>query len=299
MKMIEPMTVTAANLLDSNVPINEIPWTAGTYSSGTQRSVGIELYEVVVPSTTDEPIAGSKKTPKTWFKIGNINRFNAFDGFLFKGSEVASGTMFWRVQTEAIANSVALFNVDADSATIRFRRQSDDTILQEQTIELIGRDDPETFWEWAFDPFESIDRLLILDGPSGANQIVEIEIDGGLTASSVGEIFIGNLQEIGETLYGTDEEINDFSLITRDDFGNLNFLPRPASDRISYIIRLKRKKDAARVKKLLLSRLAVASVYIGSEDYPNSVTAGIPRNIRMRRVGPEDTEILFEVEGFI
>ena len=299
MKMIEPFDVTPARVLESTVPITETEWTAGTYETGTQRYVGAELYEVVAtPSTDTEPLAGAELDPPAWLRVGAINRFAAFDGLLGRPSEVASGVMSWRIHGAGLVNGVALFGLVGETATVRIRRQSDDEVVLERSWRLLGRGVPTTFWEWAFLPFEETDTALVTDGPSLIDPIVEIEVDGGASRAALGEAFLGKIQRLGVTLYGTSVEVEDFTRRERDPFGNFVIVGRPSTRIVRYTVSV-RNSELSRVDKLLRARLARPTVYIGDEGFPTTVLPGFPRNIQSVPLGPTVSEMLFEVEGLI
>ena len=299
MKMIEPFDVTPARMLSSTVPITETEWTAGTYTTGTRRYVGADLYEVVAtPDTSTEPVAGAALDPPAWLRVGAINRFAAFDGIVGRPAEVASGSMFWRIQGVGLVNGVALFGLEGETATVRIRRQADDEVLLARSWSLRGRGVPTDYWEWAFRPFEETDTALVTDGPSLTNAIVEIEVDGGPSRAALGEAFLGTVQQLGVTLYGTSAEIEDFSRRERDPFGNFIIVGRPSTRLVRYTVSV-RNADLSRVDRLLRARLARPTVYIGDEGFLTTVLPGFPRNIQSVPLGPTVSEMLFEVEGLI
>lgn len=298
MKLIEPITVNAANLTSSTVPITETEWTAGTYATGVQRYVGIDLYEVAAtPDTTDEPTAGAAKATPTWFRVGTINRFAAFDGIANRPSAVASGSMQWIIQTTGYVTGFALFNLEGESVTVRFRNSSA-AIIFEQSWSLTGRGIPTTWLEWFTAPFDQTFQVAVTDAPSTLSPEVEILIDGGSNPASVGEIFLGTVQILGTTTYGTSIEIEDFTTRERDAFGNFVIRERLSTSIVSYTVVVEKSRMQF-VDRLLRSRLAKPTVYVGDENWPTTIVAGFPRNIQTVPVAPSISEMLFEVEGLI
>ena len=300
MKLIEPFEVTPARLLSSTVPITETEWTAGTYNTGDQRYIGADLYEVVAtPSTNDEPVAGSKKDPPTWFRVGTINRFSAFDGIVARASEVASGSMEWRIQAEGVVTGFALFGLVGETVTVRLLRQSDETPLYERTWSLAGRGHPTTWWEWFFAPFDTTTQVVVTDAPTATAPIIELEVDGGSGPARLGEAFFGLVQRLGVTLMdGTGTEVEDFTSRVRDPFGNFAIRARPSTRIVTYSVSLENSRLGF-AERTLRGRLAVPTVYVGDEGYPTFTVVGFPRNIQTVVLGPTVAELLFEVEGLI
>lgn len=298
MKILTPFQVEAEDILDSNVPITEIEWSAGTFTLGQQRYIGAILYEVVAASTTESPTTGINSEPPTWIEIGTINRFSAFDGILGRPSTVASGTMEWEVQADGFVNGIALFGISAEDVTLRVIRPDTEAVLFERTYITQGRGQPGNLWEWFFNPFKATLQIIETEIPTLLNPIVEIEVNGGGGPASLGECLIGEVDDLGTTLVGSGVEIEDFTRKTRDQFGNFVIAARPSSRLVRYSVLVDRS-DLPRVEQLLRARLAEISVFIGTEGDPTLTVAGYPRSIQMPFTAARQVEMFFEVEGII
>ena len=75
MRIIEPITITDAILLGSNVPETDAPaWDVGaTYAADDQVIRGHAIYQAVAASTGHDPLADTTST--YWVRLGATNRW--------------------------------------------------------------------------------------------------------------------------------------------------------------------------------------------------------------------------------
>ena len=294
MKIIPPLTVTP-NELTSNVPIEETEWTADTYSTGTERYVGTDLYEVVaVPDTADEPVAGAAKEPPTWIKVGKINRYKMFSFVIGEATTVAS-PLEVKVNFPFLINGVALFDLRATSVQVVVEDPVEG-IVYDETQQLADPTGINNWFEYFFRPYALKSDAVFTDLPSFATSDVNVTVINTDGDVKVGEMIVGRIEDIGITLQDFTFGIEDFSRKERDIFGNFTIIERRFAKVASYDVFIQNPDVNAAFNQLARVR-AIPTVYIGADDMPETVVLGFYKDFSILRTGPVTSEMTLEIEG--
>lgn len=292
MKIIVPRPFDASKIT-TNVPLTESAWTAGTYGLGDRRydPATFNLYEVVVASTTDSPTVGYAKDPKTWDRVGKINRFACFDGIV--GHPTVGTDIDMTIDADgSVANGIALFGVTGESIQITMTDPVDG-IVYDETFDLVDNSGVGSWYDWYFSPIIDAPDRVVTDLALYGTAEIRIRITGDGT---IGEFVLGQITDLGETTYGTQVGILDFSRKDRDTFGNSILIQRAFAKRITYAAQVQTSR-VAYVNKVLASRRALPTVYIGSATHPETITYGFFRDFTITLQGPVISECNVEVEG--
>ena len=296
MKLIRPMTVTTGNLT-SNVTITETAWTAGTYTTGTQRYVGTDLYEVVAtPSTATEPTAGAALVTPTWFLVGKINRWKMFDQII-AGGTVRASPVTVTVVADGVANAVALFGLTATSVSVSVVDAIDGTVYS-VTRDLTDNSAVVDYWNWFFEPIVRSTSTVFTDLPTYTDAAVTVSVANAGGSAIVGEMVIGKVAELGITAFGLSYGIRDYSRKERDSFGRAIIQERRFARLVSYDILVPRI-SAAFVDELIASVRAAPIVYIGDENQAQTIVYGFFSDYGVLMNNPALMEMTLEVEGLV
>ena len=297
MKIVTPIPITSSILTASNVAITETAWTAGTYTTGTQRYVGTTLYQVVAsPSTTDNPTVGVSATPPTWKAVGAINRFKMFDNII-NTQTVKAGTIAITVNPGQLVNAAAFFGLQGNTINVTMNDPTEGVVYNEtQSLQ-----DNTLIVDWYAYFFEGIYQksdAVFVDLPSYVNATMTVTIDAGAATASCGEMVIGRQSTLGLSNFGTSVSIQDYSVKTTDDFGNIVIEQRAYSKRADYDVTVETPRIAA-VQKLLADIRTTPTVFIGSQDNPETVVYGFYKQFNIVISTPTLSDCSIEVEGLI
>lgn len=294
MKIITPRAFDPAKITTTNLPLSETVWAAGTVAAGTRRYVlpSYDLYEAAA-STADNPVTGAAADPATWTKVGKVNRFAAFDNILGNPS-TGTGIVISIAPDGSVTNGLALFGLSGATATVTVVDPTDGPLYSR----VLSLQDESGVFDWGtyfFSPVIAQPDHVLTDLPLYGTATVTLTMTG---AGAVGELVLGQVTELGGTGFGSQVNILDFSRKDRDVFGNAILIPRAYADRVTYDGKVLTAR-AAYVRRILASVRAVPTVYIGSEQHPETVVFGFFRDFTITLSGPMVSDCSLEVEGLI
>ena len=296
MQIIPPILIGPDELDQSNVAITETPWEAGTYDTGVQRSVGIDLYEVVaVPDTSDEPVAGAAADPPTWIRLGVINRFRMFDFVIGEKTVQTGGPIDVTLDAGGLNNGVALFEVEASSVQV-IVDDPVEGVVYNKTANMVDNSNILDFYDYFFAPQNTRTEVAFVDLPAYASATIQVIIDNGESDTSVGELIVGRLNELGVTLLDFNQRIEDFSRKERDVFGNFIIVERRFAKIATYGVSMA-NSFVPFVFNAMSSVRARPVVYIGDDAQEETITLGFYDDLNILRQGPTVSEMTLEVQG--
>ena len=268
MQIIRPYTITES-VVTSDVAITETLWTAGTYTAGDQRYYGIILYEAI-STTTDRPDIGAALATPTWLNIGNINKFKMFDG---KTDSPTTDTteMVVSVELAGIVNAVACLNLLGQTIKVDVIDSVDGNVYSE-TKTLIEDLVVTNWYQYFFEPYSLKPDIVFLDLPAYPAAEVKLTLTGS-GAIEFGEAVLGQLVNIGTSVFGTSVGINDYSRKDTDDFGNFIITERRYSKKADFDVVIE-PIDVTKAQLTLASLRATPAVYVGTEEYQSTIIYG-------------------------
>lgn len=295
MRIIREDVVTPATLT-SNVPITETEWTPGTYTLGQQRYVGTDLYEVTAASTTDDPIAGEAKEPKTWVRIGKINRWKMFSELVAEQT-VHPSPLTLEIVTAPTTNAIAVFGVDAGSVEVVTYSEGVETGRASKPMTNVY--EVTNLFEYFFQPITRIEEGVILDLPSYGTDRIVITLTSDGTPVSIGKLVIGEAVTIGQTALDVVAELEDFSERVRDPFGGFGtVVERLYARNASYTVFIPAAKVPA-VHRQLAAVRAKPTVYIGDPNSPETIVMGFYKAVSTVRLSRDLSKMTMDVEGVV
>lgn len=298
MFVIDPYTIPVGDLT-SNVDIAETEWTVGTYSLGEQRYQGIILYEVIVSSTSDEPSVGVDADPPTWKVVGNINRWKFYDqkvGTVTSNSDTIEMSI---ADPSTLVNGLAMFNIKGREVTLEVSEDSEGVVYS-STIGLIESQPITNWYDYFFEPYSQREDVSFTDLPAyfGSGVDISITIDNTGDTAELGEVVLGKLSFLGDTLYPLTTGIRDYSIKDTDDDGNFIIKTKPFSKYADYAISV----DAgfmAYVQRTLASLRGTPTAYIGDNDLATSVVYGYFKDFQIVFDTPPLASCSLRIEGLV
>lgn len=269
--------ITGSGLLYTNVTNPYSEWSsATTYSLGQTVVVGTYTGSntvTVASSGTYRSLTNSNlnnnplTSPSNWIRLGPTNQFAMFDNVV---SSVTSGTSdITFVLDSTSVDSIAVLNAIASKIACAVADHSySETYLGNvayyRTTQLSGTESLDWYSYFFFDEDTQKTQALYLDIPQVVDGIITIKITGSGTVSA-GSIISGQIKEIGQTQYGVNTGIIDYSRKETDEFGNTSLVVRNYSKRMNAKVFLT-NNNLNRVQRLLYSIRATPVLWIGSSD---------------------------------
>lgn len=269
MKMIAPMTVTDSNLLSSNVPETDAP----VWLIGTTYILGAEVMVLSVHKVYRSARAGnSGNHPVTddgtnWIELGATNRWRVFDKKIRNLTEQLD-EITYEIIPETTVTGIGFLSLGAAYIKVEVFDSSDVLLYTRELnrYESVSIIDYYTFFTTDFS-LEDVADAVFSDVLGYADNRIVITIRAENPAASVfvGQLVLGTVYTLGETLTGTSIGIRDFSIKGSDIFGNSIIVERPFADTVNFNFALD-PNNARRVRNLLARQRAIPSLYFAGEE---------------------------------
>lgn len=288
-------TMTGTGLAYSNVAINDYPvWSAGTYTLGTRRIEGLKVYEVIVASTTDQPSVGAALVVPSWLLIGYVNRYKMFDNIISTQTANANSIQV-AVTPGAIVNAVAVFGVTGSFVTVCVD-DAYEGIVYETTKSLQDYTAIVDWYAYFFEDVSLRTDMVFLDLPSYGSATITVTIEG--TNAECGEVVMGKQKILGVSNFGSAISIQDYSVKSRDDFGNTIIVQRAFSKRAEYDVTIE-TAAVSFVQKALADIRTTPTVFVGEESKAETIVYGFYRSFNIVLSNPSISDCSIEVEGLV
>tara|TARA_R110000764_G_scaffold41966_4_gene94434 strand:+ start:382 stop:1290 length:909 start_codon:yes stop_codon:yes gene_type:complete len=300
MDIIKPIIVTDSVLTSTNIPENDYAeWASGTTYNINQKVISVtthRIYSSVINSNTNNDPTTDDGT--NWLNIGATNRWRAFDQYISDPvTNVTSIEYTLTPPTGSTPSAVSLFNLKGISATVTVT-DSVDGVVYNQTISLTDNRNIIDWYSYFFAEQVQREEALFIDIPPYIGAVVGVTVtqETGLTAN-LGQLVFGFLTDLGATVYGTSIGIEDYSIKSRDAFGNAIIVERNFSQTVDFDVRLE-TQTARKVQKTLAALRATPVVYLGSTDVSyGTLVYGFYRRFDITLETPSYAFASIEVEG--
>lgn len=300
MQAIEPLTITDSILTSSNVAEDDYSeWASGTTYSFGNRVIVVSVHKVY-ESASNSNIGNNPTTDDgtNWILVGATNKWKAFDQKLSDPATNTDSITYTFTTTQSLVNSIAFFNLSADSVQITVTPSGsgaavyDETFLLQDTTSIIN------WYTYFFEPAGEKEReLLVTNLPSYSSATIVVTITDTGNTAEVGQIVLGNLIRLGRTGYGTTVGIEDYSRKERDAFGNAIILQRAFAQKANYEVEIT-TQDTRRVQRFLSNYRATPVVWIGNQDTSYGlIVYGFYTQFSINLATPSVSYTTIEVEG--
>ena len=274
MKIIRPITVNDAALISSNIPETDY----AAYSSGTTYALGArvivvaanvhKIYESLQAGNLNHTPASS---PTYWLEIGATNRWRMFD-YSVTSQSTNANSIDVTIQASGRANAIALVNVDAATVQVIMTDATEGEVYNAtySLVSTAGIDNPYAYF---FEPIVRLSDYAILDLPPYYAATIQVIVSAPGATVSLGGLLIGQQLKVGELQYGAEVGIVDYSVKTRNAFGDFVILERAYSKRATFPVMIT-KSMVSHIEKMLGQYRATPIVYVGSELYGATLIFG-------------------------
>jgi len=297
MMLIRPMLVNDAALTACNIPETDyMAWLVGTtYALGARvRVVGTnvhKVYESLQASNTGHTPASS---PTWWLEVGSTNRWQLFDQSITSQASNAN-TIDVTLACIGRIDSVAALNINAASARV-IMTDAVDGVVYDKTISLVSDSGINDWYAYFYEPVVRKSDFVAADLPPYSAPALQVILTDTGNTVLCGAMVVGFKKDIGGTQYGAKVGIQDYSVKTRDAFGNYSILERAFNKNASYSVMVD-KAYVDQLHQLLASYRATPIVYVGSDQYSSTVIYGFYKDFGITISYPMYSVCTIDIEG--
>jgi hypothetical protein len=297
MKIIRPMTITDAVLASSNVPETDYAaWSAATTYADDAYAIIVsadthQVWQSIAAGNLNHPPATS---PTWWALVGATNRWRMFDQSTTSQTSNADSIAV-SLDTAGRIDAVALMNVDAAEASITMT-DAVAGVVYDRTVSLVSTSGINDAWSYCFEPIVRRRDLVLDDLPPYANAQIDITLSAPGSTVKCGNCIVGLSRSIGDTQRGARLGIQDYSLKTRDAWGNYTVTERAYNRTASFLVQM----DAALVDEvtaLLATYRATPIVYLGTTRYASTAVFGFYKDFTVEIAYATRSVCSLDVEG--
>jgi len=252
-----------------------------TYAAADAVQYGLRTYESLQASNTGHT---PDSEPTWWLDTGATNPFKLFDGAVSKKAVAPGSAAITVVKAPSNVNAVAAIGAQ-DTLSIHL---------------LYGNGNTDVYS--AYSDGEPEVTYLAEGNGTIITLVASNAVDGGPPLPdhpAVGELVAGTLQTIGETQYGVEIALIDYSKKEADEFGDVVFVERAYSLRMTANVMVEKADFNASLRSLLDAR-ASPGVWVASDDQDYDVGAviyGFLRDMRAVIAYPTASLYSLEIEG--
>lgn len=298
LKVLKPITITDARLHSSSVPeADHAAWVSGAAYAVGARVIRLNKHRIYQCIAAVSGTVVPESDTLNWVEVGPTNRWAMFDSKVSTSTvgtedglqvvlkpgrcnglamlEMAGITAYTitcayavtaRGAKGALTVTTRPYSFGVTLTTTTDTRGTDGTLTGSVTlvysVELQNRNVSD--WKGYFnEPFVAKTDVFI-GFPSRSDMTITLNIASA--EPKVGALMVGNFIELGDASYGVSSSIDDFSVVTTDEWGVSRLVERDYTKRVNYPITVE-NWAMRRAFSTLSSLRATPSVFIASDDY--------------------------------
>ncbi len=274
MKIIRPESITDAVLTASNVTETVAVYNAGTtYAQNdvVRRDSDHGLYESQVAGNVGQ----SLDDPTKWLRIAPTNRWAMFDDYNTTQTVLAEA-ITGELDPVGRVTGMAFLNLDAASITLTYTDEDAGEVYN-QTHSLVYNSAITNWYDYFVEPIIRKTDFVLTDLPVHFGPHIAYSIDAPGGTAKCGNLVIGQVRVLGETVLGPTFGQITYSKRDPDEFGNINIVPRTRrkSGRFEVVVARSRVDEVGR---LLGEYTDTPVVWVGTGDYALAQYFGIWRD---------------------
>lgn len=299
MKIVRPYAIVDATLTACNVPETDYP----AYSAATTYALGAlvivvgtnihKVYESLQATNLNHDPATS---PTWWLDRGATNRWKMFDALVNTLCTYTADITFTLAITGRV-NSISFLNMYASAIRVVATAGADGVVF-DRTINMRSNMGIIDMWSWFFEVPEWEPNAIITDLPMYSNMTLSVTISAISGSAKCGACVVGLAKTLGDTQYGAAVGIQDYSVKTRDTWGNYTVLERAYAKRAHFTVNVD-SGAVDRLQSLLAGYRATPILYIGADNYGSTAVLGFYKDFSIAIAYLSYSVCTIEVEGLI
>jgi hypothetical protein len=304
MKMIKGLTVTDSILTSSTVAENDATEWDGTggLAAGTERMVTTtangaasathKVYEVAVGG--DSSVDPTTDSGTNWIDNGNTNRYKMFNDVVQDTTTKSGGFTVELSSSSTFVTGVAFLNVTA--ATIVLDVVFGGDTLFSETYTMTEPPSETGFWWWLFDPIERKTSLYVDNLPTILGTDITAEFTGSGDVSC-GIMSIGYSQFVGESVFGHNYSVVDYSVATENETTGRVTITRGANRTVVDAPVVVMNSRFGAVTRMLNESLSTPRAWQLSPDYP--LVYGFYKRYDQMTSNAAFSDLALRIEGLV
>jgi hypothetical protein len=201
-----------------------------------------------------------------WLDAGYDNRWEMFDQSI-TSQTTAAGEIVVAFAPGQRLDSVVGLNCGAASATISFTDIGSGSVVYSAIVGLVSNSGIQDWYSYMFEPIVQISEFVIDNVPLGisTNAIITVALKIPSGNAAIGGLVFGLARDIGITEWGAKVSTVDYSVKTKDAFGNYVITPRAFSKKGDFTVQVP-TGSVDYLQNMLAQFRATPVVYIGSNS---------------------------------
>lgn len=298
MKVIKPIPITKDKVLSSTAVEQYATWdSATTYAKGDKCVYEDKIYESLSDGNVNKQ---PDNHPNDWLDAGPSNKMSMFDNQVNTQTK-ATETLTVIISPGAFFNSLAFVNIKGYSLSINIK-DSGGVVIYTNSLSLDNNSSVVYDWyTYFFEGFDYLTEAIFTNLPVYANSVVEITLTTEVgEVVAIGSLCVGNAIDLGETQYGLNYGIRDYSVKETTEYGDTKFVERAFSKRMTPLLMVPNTK-LNYISRTLQELRATPTVYIGSESpmYQGTIVFGFLKDWNVEISYPNHSMLSIEVDGLI
>lgn len=297
MDIIRPISINDAALVSSNVPETDY----AAYNAGTTYGLGARCIVVAaeVHQVWESVAAGNlgntpASSPTKWVLVGATNRWRMFDKSI-NAQTSNPDSIQYEITAAGRIDTVSFFNVNAASIQVTMTDPAEGTVF-DQTTSMVSDSGINNWYAYFIEPIVRASELNVAGLPPYANASISIILTDTGNTVSCGECVLGLSRAIGGIEWGASVRIQDYSVKTQDDFGNVTIVERAYSKLAGFVVEVD-SNFVDQLQILLASLRATPVVYIGTSLYSATIVYGFFKDFTIAIEGVRSSVCTIDIEG--
>lgn len=243
-------------------------------------------------NTTEWELIVTDYTSQKWQEIGPSNKYAMFDDQV--STQTISNTPLTVVLETGYINGIALVGLTGTSVTVQ--AVSGTTTTYEETFALDATIITD-WYQYYYEESTPISEIVISNIPPYSQTTVTVTVEGAGQVG-IGNILFGTSYFLGDTEYGANASITDYSTKETDEFGTTTFVKRDFAKRMSARLMLD-NVQLRKVQNVLAELRATPCVWTGTDDetYTPLVVYGFYREFSLEIAYPTKSYCSLDIEG--
>lgn len=294
LKVVKPVVVTAAMVLDSNLTETDYPVYAAdtTYALADRVIYDHNIYESLQAANLgNQP----DLNPTWWIKVSPTNKFKAFDAV--NSTRTANPTtIYYKIKPNVAVPSISTLNLTG--CTSVHIKVTDPTygVIYDTDTDLSPVQFTSDWWAWTFGTRRVNTLSVGLSIPATPFAEVEITLTG-TSELAVGVIILGQEYEVGLGVnYGARVGIQDYSRKETNEFGDIVLVHRAFAKRANFDMQLERA-EVDTFYNFLAENRTTPCLWIGTELYESTIIYGFYKGFEIMIPYPNHCDCSLELEG--
>lgn len=279
MKVVPPIEITDAKLIENNVPASDFDAYSATktYKVGESVTIKNNNWESLIDNNVAKNPETDKSNPPAWLNKGPTNRWRMFNkrvgntwtlGTFTENPEVIDV----KIRPGGRINSFGLVGVRASSVRVVMTVPGTTEPVYDKTFVMSSKAGG-SWYQYYFGEFVTKDNVAQFDLPPFNNSDIRFVVSAPGGTARAGMLVLGMSKDIGWARFGSGVNVESYSSIKEDDFGGVTITPRGKRRVVDYDIGMYANKVSSALR--VLEPLSdTAALYIGAVSADWSITIG-------------------------